>query len=119
VPVAAATTSSIARSTRYVARKGDTLVTVADRFNVSVDELRGWNHLKGTTIVPGHSLYVSEPARVSSPRGHHTASTKSHTAAASTKSSHDKSTADAKPAPSSTAHPASAFKAKKKHSSAP
>lgn len=70
VPVAAVA-SSAARSTRYVAKKGDTLVTVADRFNVSVDDLRSWNHLKGTALTPGHSLYVSEPARVSSPRGGH------------------------------------------------
>ena len=70
VPVAAAPSASITRSTRYTAKKGDTLVTVADRFNVSVDELRGWNHLKGTTLTPGHTLYVSEPARVASSHGH-------------------------------------------------
>ena len=73
--------SSIARSTRYTAKKGDTLVTVADRFNVSVDELRGWNHLKGTTLTPGHTLYVSEPARVASPRGHHSGKGASHSSA--------------------------------------
>ena len=70
VPVAAAPSASITRSTRYTAKKGDTLVTVADRFNVSVDELRGWNHLKGTTLTPGHTLYVSEPARVASSHSH-------------------------------------------------
>jgi membrane-bound lytic murein transglycosylase D len=70
IPVAAVSSSSTVRSTRYVARKGDTLVTVADRFNVSVEQLRSWNHLRGTSIVPGHSLYVSEPARISTPRGH-------------------------------------------------
>src|SRR5271170_2152880 len=48
VPVAAAASASVTRSTRYTAKKGDTLVTVADRFNVSVDELRSWNHLKAT-----------------------------------------------------------------------
>jgi len=71
IPVAAVSSSSAARSTRYVTRKGDTLVTVADRFNVSVDQLRSWNHLRGTVIAPGHSLYVSEPARIATPRGHH------------------------------------------------
>ncbi len=69
IPVAAVATSSAAHSTRYTARKGDTLVTVSDRFNVSVDELRRWNHLNGTTLVPGHALYVSEPARVNVSRG--------------------------------------------------
>jgi len=79
VPAAAANASA-ARSTRYTAKKGDTLVTVADRFNVSVDELRSWNHLKGATLAPGHTLYVSEPARVSSPQSHHRARTSSHPA---------------------------------------
>ena len=70
VPVAAVSSSSAARSTRYVARKGDTLVTVADRFNVSVQQLRSWNHLKSNTIAPGRSLYVSEPARITTTSGH-------------------------------------------------
>ena len=70
IPAAAVASSSAARSTRYTVKRGDTLVTLADRFNVSVDDLRSWNHLKGTAVVPGHTLYVAEPARVSSPRGH-------------------------------------------------
>jgi membrane-bound lytic murein transglycosylase D len=77
VPVAAASASA-ARSTRYTARKGDTLVTVADRFNVSVDDLRGWNHLKGAALTPGHTLYVSEPARVASTHTHSRGSSSSH-----------------------------------------
>jgi membrane-bound lytic murein transglycosylase D len=86
VPVAAASSASASRSTRYVAKKGDTLVTVADRFDVSVDELRSWNHLKATALTPGHTLYVSEPARVASPRSHRRAS-----AAAAGNTSHLKS----------------------------
>jgi membrane-bound lytic murein transglycosylase D len=115
VPVAAVASSSAARSTRYVAKKGDTLVTLADRFNVSVDDLRSWNHLKGTTIAPGHSLYVSEPARVASPRSHRTTSKAGST--------HAKANASAKPAHASSAHAAahapSASKPAKKHSHAP
>ncbi len=114
VPVAAAPSTSITRSTRYTAKKGDTLVTVADRFNVSVDELRSWNHVKGTTLTPGHTLYVSEPARVSSTRSHHRATTGSHP----TKSSQGTT---AKTASSSSAKPKTtgATTAKKHHSSAP
>ena len=78
VPVAAAPSTSIARSTRYTAKRGDTLVTLADRFNVSVDQLRTWNHLKGTSLVPGHTLYVSEPARVGSSGAHGRKSIASH-----------------------------------------
>jgi membrane-bound lytic murein transglycosylase D len=86
--VPAAPIASSARSTRYTAKRGDTLVTVADRFNVSVEDLRSWNHLKGTALVPGHTLYVSEPARVSSTRGHRSAaSTPAKTSHAAAKSS--------------------------------
>ncbi len=72
IPVAPASTSSLARTALYRTRKGDTLVTVADRFGVTVDQLRRWNHLGSATIPPGRGLYVAEPARISA------ASRKSH-----------------------------------------
>ena len=68
IPVTAAAASP-SRSTHYTVRRGDTLVTVADRFNVSVEDLRSWNHLKNSSVTPGRKLYVSEPAHVSSGRG--------------------------------------------------
>ena len=119
--------SSAARSTRYIAKKGDTLVTVADRFNVSVDQLRSWNHLKGTALTPGHSLYVSEPARVASPHGHRHGKSSSGTAGTGSggKASHSGTgaahSAAAKSASSTskTAHANSAPKGKTHHSSAP
>ena len=77
VPVAAAPSSS-AGSTRYTTRRGDTLVTLADRFNVSVEQLRSWNHLKGAAIAPGRTLNVSEPARVSSAHGRHRGAASAH-----------------------------------------
>jgi membrane-bound lytic murein transglycosylase D len=82
VPVASIASASAARSTRYTARKGDTLITVADRFNVSVDQLRSWNQLHGVTLTPGRKLYVSEPARVTSSRGrrHNSSAKSSHVA---------------------------------------
>ncbi|HVG27871.1 MAG TPA: transglycosylase SLT domain-containing protein [Acidobacteriaceae bacterium] len=49
---------------RYTPRRGDTLVTVADRFGVSVENLREWNHLSSARIVPGHVLLVAEPVRL-------------------------------------------------------
>ena len=48
----------------YTARRGDTLVTIADRFGVSLTELRNWNHLTGTRVDPGKRLHVAEPAPV-------------------------------------------------------
>lgn len=57
--------SSATRSTTlYRARRGDTLVTIADRFDVTVEQLRRWNHLRGSAIEPGHRLYVAEPIHI-------------------------------------------------------
>jgi len=54
------------RATHYTTRAGDTLVTIADRFNVSVEDLRVWNHLSSATIAAHRSLAVAEPAHVTS-----------------------------------------------------
>ncbi len=64
IPVAPASVPTAARSARYRSQKGDTLVTIADRFDVTVDQLRRWNHLKGSTLVAGNTLYVAEPAHI-------------------------------------------------------
>ena len=56
----------------YTARKGDTLVTIADRFGVSLTQLRSWNKIPaGTKVEPGRRLRVAEPATVArTSRGH-------------------------------------------------
>jgi len=59
VPVAIAL--AMPHPLHYITRVGDTLVTVADRFNVSVEDLRRWNHLSSSKIQPRRSLYVSQP----------------------------------------------------------
>jgi membrane-bound lytic murein transglycosylase D len=59
VPVANAVAAG--HPQHYVTRAGDTLVTVADRFNISVEDLRRWNHLSSSTIRPQRTLVVSEP----------------------------------------------------------
>ncbi len=65
------TVASAAAPQRYTARRGDTLVTIADRFNISLDELRHWNNLTASSVKPGRSLYVQEPVRLApSMRGH-------------------------------------------------
>jgi membrane-bound lytic murein transglycosylase D len=48
----------------YTVRRGDTLVTIADRFGVSLAELRSWNNLTGIRVDPGRRLHVAEPAPV-------------------------------------------------------
>jgi len=49
---------------RYSVRRGDTLVTVADRFGVSVEELRRWNHLSSNVVKPGSTLAVAAPVKL-------------------------------------------------------
>ncbi len=51
---------------RYRARRGDTMVTLADRFGVTTGQLRRWNHLRGNHVPAGRLLYVSEPVRTRS-----------------------------------------------------
>ncbi len=63
VPVATVTASA-AHPQRYTMRRGDTLVTVADRFNVSVEELRRWNHLSSNAVNVRRTLAVAEPVRM-------------------------------------------------------
>jgi membrane-bound lytic murein transglycosylase D len=48
----------------YTARKGDTLVTISDRFGVSLNQLRRWNKITGIKVQPGQRLYVADPATV-------------------------------------------------------
>jgi len=61
VPVA---TAASTHPQRYTVRRGDTLITVADRFGVSVEELRRWNHLSSNTIAPGRAITVAEPVKL-------------------------------------------------------
>ncbi len=49
---------------RYRTRRGDTLVTVADRFGISVEDLRTWNRLSSNHVAAGRTLYVAEPVRL-------------------------------------------------------
>lgn len=65
IPVAPAAAPSSVRTSTYRTRRGDTLVTVADRFGVTVDQLRRWNHVRSNSLAAGVRLYVAEPARIS------------------------------------------------------
>ncbi len=49
---------------RYTSRRGDTLITIADRFGVTPGQLRSWNHLSSDRVKPGRTLYVVEPIRL-------------------------------------------------------
>jgi membrane-bound lytic murein transglycosylase D len=62
VPVTSAVAS--AGPQRYAVRRGDTLITVADRFGVSVEQLQRWNHLSSNVVKPGSSLAIAEPVKL-------------------------------------------------------
>jgi membrane-bound lytic murein transglycosylase D len=97
IPVANAVAN--AGPQRYGVRRGDTLITVADRFGVSVEELRRWNHLSSNAVKPGVSLAVAEPVKLApvthvrskAARGKsssHAAPTSVHTASSHTDTKH-------------------------------
>jgi membrane-bound lytic murein transglycosylase D len=81
VPVAPVAAPSL-HTLLYTTRRGDTLVSIADRFGVSLDQLRRWNKIpSGIKVEPGRRLHVAEPAamqRTSS--SHRRGSTSSHNA---------------------------------------
>jgi membrane-bound lytic murein transglycosylase D len=109
IPVVAVTNASAGE--RYKLRHGDTLITVADRFGVSVEQLRQWNHLTSSHVAPGRALYVAEPVRLA-PKG------RAHTRAArkTTHATHTAASQKSKEATATTTHgkPAAARKKNKK-----
>lgn len=64
VPVTSSVAANGAHPQSYKVRRGDTLVTVADRFNVSVEDLRRWNHLSSASVGAGRTLAVAEPLKM-------------------------------------------------------
>ncbi len=56
----------------YTVSRGDTLESIADRFDVTVPELKKWNKIRGTTVPRGAHLKIYEggitPDRQSAPR---------------------------------------------------
>ena len=45
-------------------RRGDNLGEISDKYGVSVAEVKKWNHIKGSNIVPGKSLKIIKNERV-------------------------------------------------------
>ena len=57
----AAPASSSGSSNVHVVRSGETLGVIANRYRISVDQLREWNSLEGTLIRAGQQLIVRPP----------------------------------------------------------
>jgi len=47
--------------TRYVVKRGETLASIAKKFNVATDDLQRWNNMKGSRILPGLRLTIYKP----------------------------------------------------------
>jgi len=95
VPARAQSTS---HAVFYTTRRGDTLVSVADRFGISLSQLRRWNKLpaSGIRVEAGRRLHVAEPTLVRasstrSRRGSHAKSSSSKNSAQTAKPSSSKS----------------------------
>ena len=90
---------SLARTRLYTVRRGDTLVTIADRFGVSLSQLRRWNSIpSGIRVEPGRRLRVAEPAPIRTSSAH-----RRKTASGSTASKPGQASG-AQPKPGSAAH---------------
>lgn len=58
IPVSLSTIGSLARSAEYVVKKGDNLSLIADKFDVSIADLKSANGISGTVIRTGQVLKV-------------------------------------------------------------
>ncbi len=54
-------TSKHTKGIRYRVRRGDTLSEIAERFNVSLAQLKAWNNLRSSRIRAGQILVVRQP----------------------------------------------------------
>ncbi|MDY5900092.1 MAG: LysM peptidoglycan-binding domain-containing protein [Candidatus Limisoma sp.] len=68
-----------AKSSTYTVKKGDSLGAIAERFGVTVDQLRDWNGIKGNNIQAGQKLTIGGKSKSSSKAGSSkSAKTKTH-----------------------------------------
>jgi LysM repeat protein len=57
----AKTTSTAPVPTTYKVKRGDTLTSIAARFNVTVNDLKKWNKLTSTRLDVGQKLALAPP----------------------------------------------------------
>jgi membrane-bound lytic murein transglycosylase D len=109
IPIAESRTLSPGQ--RYKVSRSDTLVTVADRFGVTVEQLREWNHLTSNRLKAGRALYVVEPIRLA-PKARSGRRHRGHTEGKSNTAT--RARASGKPTPHAHKAPAAPATAKKK-----
>jgi membrane-bound lytic murein transglycosylase D len=114
IPIAAS--SRLSPGERYKMRRNDTLVTVADRFGVTVEQLRQWNHLSSNRVAPGRSLYVVEPIRLAAHSRTHSRRGGRTSAHSSSQGARNSGSKPARNTRSQRAHPHASTQARTAHS---
>jgi LysM repeat protein len=46
----------------YAVQSGDTLWSISQRFGITVQQLKRWNHLRSSRLQPNRMLIVQNPA---------------------------------------------------------
>jgi membrane-bound lytic murein transglycosylase D len=114
IPIA--TARAVTHPQTYKVRRGDTLITVADRFGVTVEQLRRWNHLRSNAVATGHLLRVSEPVKLAPRTRSRGRSSRRHTRShSSSGSSHSRSSRSSAVGSRSKSHTSAQATAKNSH----
>ena len=51
----------IAKNKTYIVKRGDTLHSIAEKFDVAIIDIRRWNKITNSHIQPGHKLTIMQP----------------------------------------------------------
>jgi membrane-bound lytic murein transglycosylase D len=55
------TNANASKKIQYVVKRGDTLESIAKKFDVARDEIQRWNKISGSRIAPGEKLTINRP----------------------------------------------------------
>lgn len=56
------TTLSLAQSQTHTVKQGETLFSIAQQYDIEVEQIRDWNNLRGNELSVGQTLLVSAPS---------------------------------------------------------
>jgi len=63
----------------HTVKAGENLTLIAEKYEISIDDIRDWNELDNDVITPGQKLIVSEPSKKTSKKDNTTTKGKSKT----------------------------------------